>query len=64
MNLTKKQIDIIIKNTPKALKGKQMSIWTTLGYYRPSQANWSYHAGYVEYKKQMILVVTVFGEIK
>lgn len=41
-----------------------MSLYTTLGYYRPSYANWSYCAGYVQYKKQMVLVVTVFGEIK
>ena len=29
MNLTKKQIDIIISKTPKELKGKQMFIYTT-----------------------------------
>lgn len=63
MNLTKKQIDIIREKTPKELKGKQMSIWTTLGYYRPTNANWAYVAGYVQYKKSFVLVVTVFGEI-
>ncbi len=63
MNLTKKQIDIIREKTPKELKGKQMSIWTTLGYHRPVNANWSYVAGYVQYKKSFVLVVTLFGEI-
>lgn len=40
-----------------------MSIWTTLGYHRPVNANWSYVAGYVQYKKSFVLVVTLFGEI-
>ncbi len=63
MSLTKKQIDIIRKNTPEKLKGKQMSLEQTLGYYRPYSANWSYCAGYVEYKGVMILIVTVFGKV-
>ena len=63
MNLTKKQIDIIIKHTPPALKGKSMSLYSTLGYCTPSYANWSYCAGFVEYKGIKVLVVTRFGQI-
>lgn len=63
MNLTKKQIDIISRYTPKELKGKSCSLWSTLGYFSPAGANWSYMAGYVQYKKQYVLVVTLFGKI-
>lgn len=63
MNLTKKQIDIIIKHTPAALKGKSVSFYATLGAHTPSSANWSYWAGYVEYKGVMVLVVTRFGQV-
>lgn len=63
MNLSKKQIDIIRSKTPKVLKGKQMTIYQTLGYFTPSYANWSYIAGYVYYKKNYVLVATRFGEI-
>lgn len=63
MSLTRKQIEIIIENTPKELKGKQMSLNAILGYYQKSNANWSYRVGYVQHKKQNILVVTMFGEI-
>ena len=40
-----------------------MSIYVTLGYFTPYNANWSYIAGYVYYKNSYILVVTRFGEI-
>ena len=63
MNLTKRQIDIISKYTPKDLKGKQVSLWTTLGYFVPSGANWTYTAGYVRYKNCYVLVVTRFGQV-
>ena len=63
MNLTKKQIEIIRANTPKKLVGKQISIYSTLGYYQPYGANWCYEAGYVEYKGLMVLVVRQFGQI-
>ena len=63
MNLTKKQIDIIRKYTPKSLKGKSLSLWSTLGYFMPSGANWSYHAGYVKYSGHYVLVVTCFGQV-
>lgn len=41
-----------------------MLIYTTLGYYQKYGANWSYVAGYVLYKNQYVLVVTVFGTIQ
>ena len=54
MKLTKKQIEIIRKNTPNELKGKQISICQTLGYYQPTGANWSYIAGYINYNNTNI----------
>lgn len=39
MNLTRKQIELIRRYTPASLRGKQYSIWSTLGYYTPSGAN-------------------------
>lgn len=63
MNLTKKQIEIIQRYTPEELKGKQISLYSTLGYFRPTMANWSYVVGYVLYKGIYVLVVTRFGEI-
>lgn len=60
MKLTKKQINIIRENTDPTLKGQHKSIWTTLGYFTPAGANWSYIAGYtVDHE----LVVTRFGEV-
>lgn len=64
MNMTKKQIEIVKGKTPSELKGKQLSIVTTLGYYRPYGANWAYVCGYVFYRGNFILVVTLFGEIQ
>lgn len=61
MNLTKKQIDAIIANTKKELKGKSASIAQTLGYYQKSGANWSYIAGWTY---DGYLVVTIFGQIQ
>ena len=63
MNLTKKQIDVIRSMTPVKLKGQQVSFVCTLGYFQPLGANWSYVAGYINYKGLNILVVTRFGEI-
>ena len=60
MKLTKKQIEIIREQTKKELKGTHQSICTTLGWYTPSQANWSYFAGWT-YNGD--LVVTRFGEV-
>lgn len=63
MNLTKKQIDIISRYTPKELKGKSLSLWEVIGYFVPAGANWSYKAGYVKFKGLYIPVVTMFGKI-
>ena len=60
MKLTKKQIEIIREQTKKELKGTHQSICTTLGWYTPSQANWSYIVGWT-YDGD--LVVTRFGEV-
>lgn len=61
MKLTKKQIEIIIEQTRKDIKGKSASLYKTLGYYMPSNANWSYQAGWT-YEGD--LVVTQFGIIR
>lgn len=68
MKLTRKQIDIIRENTPKELKGKQASsvnekYGEVLGYFQPSQANWSYTAQYITVNNIKYLVATRFGEI-
>lgn len=60
MNLTKKQIEFIRKQTKEELKGKQKSICVTLGYFHPSNANWAWVAGWT-YEGD--LVVTRFGEV-
>ncbi len=64
MNLTKKQIDVIVEKTPKSLKGKSMSLYSVLGYFRPYGANWSYCAGYVKHNGFWVVVVTVFGQVQ
>ena len=61
MNLTKKQIEIIKKQTKPELKGRDASIAVLLGTYTKSGANWSYLVGWT-YEGD--LVVTVFGEIQ
>lgn len=68
MKLTKKQIDLIRSKTPETMKGLQISITTTLGYYQPKNANWCYIAGWVITldclgNEEENLVVTRFGEI-
>ena len=65
MKLTKKQIDMIVLYTPEDLHGKAVSGWTgfDLGYYSPANANWAYHARYVDYNGIPVLVVTQFGHI-
>ena len=60
MNLTKKQIEIIKEQTKKELKGKQKSICVTLGFFTPTNANWSYCAGW-DFEGN--LIVTRFGEV-
>ncbi len=65
MKLTKKQIDTIILYTPAELRGKTVTCWIGLefGYYAPANANWAYHAQYVDYNGVPVLVVTQFGRI-
>lgn len=68
MKLTKKQIEIIRKNTPNELKGMQRASIKAeylgeLGYYQPTNANWAYIAEYIRYNRQPLLIVTQFGEI-
>ena len=60
MNLTMKQIKMIIKHTPDALKGTYPTIVESLGYFMKAGANWSYRAGWTA---DGILVVTVFGQV-
>lgn len=63
MKLTKKQINLIISNTPSHLKGKVIgsaAVYPILGSYTKAGANWSYIAGWYE----GALIVTVFGEIR
>ena len=64
MKLTRQQINIIVENTPQELKGQQMRLEIDFGSYMKSNANWSYRAGYVKHNGQMVLVVTVFGEVQ
>ena len=64
MKLTKRQIDIIVENTPKELKGFHNSFDCDFGYFMPSNANWCYRAGYVKHNDNLVLVVKVFGQIK
>lgn len=58
--LTRKQINLIVENTPEHLLGTQAHIHTTFGAYSPSNANWSYVAGWTA---DGDLVVTRFGEV-
>ena len=65
MKLTRKQIELIKEHTPQELKGRQdFRIVVDFGRYQPSNANWSYKAGYINYNGLMLLVVTRFGEIQ
>ena len=68
MKLTKKQIEIIRRNTPAEIVGKERQhidaqYIEKLGYFQPESANWSYIAEYISYKGQPLLIVTRFGEI-
>ena len=68
MKLTKKQIEIIKKNTPAEIVGKQRSIINAeylgeFGHFGPAYANWAYIAEYIKYNGQALLIVTQFGEI-
>lgn len=63
MKITKKEINKIIDRTPLELKGKFVN-GRHFGMFTPSNANWSYHAEYIDYKGNEILVVTVYGQIQ
>lgn len=65
MKLTRKQINIIVFNTPAELHGKPVpgGAGTELGYYQPAGANWAYHAQYIDYNGAPVLVATQFGHI-
>lgn len=65
MKLTKKQIEIIKGNTPKALRGRQIGSMSLdyLGYYQKASANWRYIVGFTEFNGVKVLVVTMFGEV-
>lgn len=65
MKLTKKQIDLIITNTPAELHGQSVGscAGVELGYNQPTGANWAYHAQYIDYNGVPVLVVTRFGHI-
>jgi hypothetical protein len=65
MRLTRKQINIIVYNTPAELHGKPVGsgAGAELGYYQPAGANWAYHAQYINYNGALILVATQFGHI-
>ena len=61
MNLTKKQINLIIDHTPAELKEKQVTIFESLGSYSRPEWNWGYRAGWTYDGK---LVVTCFGVVQ
>ena len=65
MRATKKEIDEIIRATPKELDDKiTLDFYPEIiGYYRPSNANWSYQVGVITYKQKALVVVFQFGHI-
>jgi len=66
MKLTKKQIDMIIENTPEELKGRQDLHFDgeDLGRYMKPGANWSYRAGFITHNGVKVLVVKVHGQVQ
>ena len=63
---TYKEVVAIAKNTPDELRGKQISEIKgafQVGYYHPSNANWSYLVYVVNHGGQLVEVATVFGQI-
>ena len=67
MKMKISEVREIIKNTPAALKGRQISEFAErlqIGYAMKSTANWSYQVWAVLYNGFIISVVSVFGEIK
>ena len=67
MKMKISEVREIIKNTPAALKGRQISEFPErlqIGYAMKSTANWAYQAWAVMHKGFIVPVVSVFGEIK
>ena len=61
---TYKEIKRIIEWTPTELKNKSTNEFETLldlGYFHPSNANWSYQVKATIYKGLIVPVVFVFG---
>ena len=54
---------MIVKNTPKELKGKQLHFVSILGYFQPLFDDDYFTLAFVEYKKVNLLVVTRKGKI-
>lgn len=64
---TYKEIKAIIENTPASLKGikiNDIDKKIQVGYYHPSNANWSYLVYVVETCETLQEIATVFGEIR
>ena len=61
MKLTWKQIIEIMNHTPANLKHTHATIEDPLGYFTPSNANWSYRAGWT---REGVLVGLCFGEVQ
>ena len=67
MKMKLAEVREMIKNTPAALKGLQISEFSERlqsGYAMKSTANWAYQAWAVMHKGLIVPVVSVFGEIK
>jgi len=64
MKLNKKQIDLIVKNTPSELKGTQAPFESDFGWFMRYGANWSYQAGFTRHNGVLVLVVRVFGVVQ
>lgn len=60
MTLTKKQINLIIKQTPERLRKTREDLFPVLGTFTDAAANWSYVDGWT---KEGLLAVTVCGII-
>lgn len=67
-NYKYKDIQEIIEQTPKELKGVDITGMDyndriEIGYYRPSNANWNYKVYVIKYYERLIEVATRFGSI-
>lgn len=64
---TYKEIKVIIENTPATLKGLQINDLKErieVGYYHPTNANWSYLVYVVKTCDRLQEVAVVFGQIR